>query len=302
METISRFSTRIARHGQKPEDGPELQWNPRREAYLQHIVSRPSFQALNTEEDDFRQLAGDLGESQKKRIYARYEENTAQYLAGVYNGHTVHVELSPQLQPIKNPQVFVRETTWGAACRILREGLRVMGRKHIHMAPLHMNPRQEAYLKPSPKKSHVLTIDGIMASAFGILFYELDNGVIISRGIDGLIPPCCVSGLFPNTNMGRRSLDLEASKADAPKVVPTSVMPDHGPPILVKGRVFMGIILCHRMPKRFWPLEEHHHEMSKQERICRNCHRLVNRQCQIPLRVDGVTLVHRLRHSLACQR
>ena len=103
-----------------------------------------------------------------------------------------------------------------------------------------MNARQEAYLKPSSKKPHVLTVGGIMAAAAGIQFFELENGVIISRGVNGLIPPCCISGVPPNTTMGRRCLDLDAAKADNPKVVPTSVLPSHGPPILVQGTRLKG--------------------------------------------------------------
>ena len=75
LEQISRFFTRIARHGQKPTDGPLLEFNPRREAYIQHITEHPSFQALYTTEEDFRQIANDIGEADKRRIYVRWEEN-----------------------------------------------------------------------------------------------------------------------------------------------------------------------------------------------------------------------------------
>ena len=67
-----------------------------------------------------------------------------------------------------------------------------MGRNDIHMIPLHMRHRQETYLKPSSRKTHVITIDGSIAAAAGIKFIELENGVVVSRGINGLIPPCCV--------------------------------------------------------------------------------------------------------------
>ena len=76
LVNISRFFTKIARHGQKHGGGPPIPWNPRREAYVHHITENPSFQALHTTEEDFRHLAGDLEPTEKKRIYIMYEENT----------------------------------------------------------------------------------------------------------------------------------------------------------------------------------------------------------------------------------
>ena len=83
----------------------------------------------------------------------RCDENTALYLEGVYNGHTVQIEPNPALRPIVQPGIFCHATTSDSASRILREWLRKMVRNDIHLAPLHMNPRQEAYLKPSIRKN-----------------------------------------------------------------------------------------------------------------------------------------------------
>ena len=97
-----------------------------------------------------------------------------------------------------------------------------------------MSARQQAYLTPSNGKTHVLTIDGVVAGAAGIKFLELENGVIIARGIDGRIPPCCITGIWSNTNMGRRCRDSAEAKSDNPKVKPTTEMPDHGPPLVIQ--------------------------------------------------------------------
>ena len=213
LEAISRFFTKICRHGQKACDGPPLDWNPRREAYIQHIAEHPSFQALSTSEEDFRQIASDMDDDEKRRIYAKFEENTGLYVAGCFNGHTQKVEKNPNLLPMKKPVAFAHATAWEAACRILKEGLRTMGRNDMHMVPLRMKPRQEAYLKPSSRKTHVLTIDAVAASAAGIQFYELDNGVVITRGINGLLPPCCISGLFSKHEFRTKVLGHGSSKS-----------------------------------------------------------------------------------------
>ena len=193
MSNISRFFTRIARRYQKPAGGPQSPWNPRREAYVRHALERPISQALRTSEGDLRQLAIDLDSREKTRIYGRYGENTASYLAGVYNGHAVQIEPNLDATPIAKPTVYSHATTWDASCKIAR--IRAMARKDIHMAPLHMTLCQLAYLKPSNRMAHVLTIDGTMAASAGLEFFEIENGVIVARCIDGLIPPCCISGI-----------------------------------------------------------------------------------------------------------
>ena len=64
-----------------------------------------------------------------------------------------------------------------------------MGRNDIHMAPLHTTPRQEAYFRPSNRKTHVLTIDDSMDAVTGIKFFEIENSAIFARGAIGLTPP-----------------------------------------------------------------------------------------------------------------
>lgn len=247
---ISRFPTRISRHGQNPNDGPQLRRNPRGEVYIRDLAERPSFQALHARGQDFRQLATDLDVQDKKRIYVKYGGNTDSYLAGVYNGHTVPVEQNQTNEEINRPGVYRHATTWEGATAIYRECVRSMGRNDIHMAPLHMTPRQESYIKPSSRKTHAVTIDGVMAAAAGIKFFLLENGVVTSRGTNGLIPPCCVSGLWPNTNMGRRCLSLDESLKSPPRVVPTTDMRAHGPLYAFK---VIPVIRVRR--EHAWPIE-----------------------------------------------
>ena len=179
-------------------------------------MARPAFEALHTSEGDFRQIASDINDDEKKRIYVRFGENTALYMAGCYNGHSVDIAPNPQAVPITHPGVFSHATNAESAATILREGIRNMSRQQIHLVPLHMKVRQEAYIRPGPKKTHIVTVDGTVASAAGIKFYELENGAVVSYGINGIIPPCCIAGLFSNTKMGRRCLDMQKSQGATP--------------------------------------------------------------------------------------
>ena len=100
----------------------------------------------------------------------------------------VPVEPNPSDMPIAKPGISRRATAWDSACQILIAGIMAMGMNDVHMAPLRMSARQGGYLKPSGRKTHILTDDLTMAAADGIKFSESGNGVIVSRGINGPIP------------------------------------------------------------------------------------------------------------------
>ena len=56
------------------------------------------------------------------------------------------------------------------------------------MAPLRMTPRREDRHNPSTRETHVLTIGGDIAASDGIKFFEIENVVVVSRGINGVTP------------------------------------------------------------------------------------------------------------------
>jgi 2'-phosphotransferase len=67
---------------------------------------------------------------------------------------------------------------------IQRDGLNRMNRKHIHIAKSH------AAISGQRATCDVfLYIDVARAMADGIVFYESANGVILTEGIDGTLPP-----------------------------------------------------------------------------------------------------------------
>ena len=162
-------------------------------------------------------------------MYVRYDLTTPNYLVGVYNGHTVPIAENPCATPILKHTAYCHATSWGSTVEIVKAGIRSMSGNDIRLVPLHMSARQQVYLAPSIRKTHVVTVDGVMAAPDGIKFLEVDNGVIATRGINGLIHPCCITGIWPNTNMGRRCLSLDKAKAAPPEVAPTTEMPDLGP-------------------------------------------------------------------------
>lgn len=83
LVNISKFFTRLARHGQRASDGPAIPWNKRREATIEDIIARPSSQALHTTDGDLRQIASDVENHEKKRVYVRFAHPSSSYLVGV---------------------------------------------------------------------------------------------------------------------------------------------------------------------------------------------------------------------------
>jgi 2'-phosphotransferase len=67
---------------------------------------------------------------------------------------------------------------------IQRDGLKRMSRKHIHLAKSHM-----AISGQRATCDVFLYIDMARAMTDGIIFYESTNGVILTEGIDGVLPP-----------------------------------------------------------------------------------------------------------------
>ena len=119
-------------------------------------------------------------------------------MVGRYGGQSKPAEPGEDRELIRRPTYFVHGTTWSAATSILLQGLKADGRQEIHMVPLHMSTRQEAYAKSDARKTHLLVVDGDVASAAGITFRKLENDVTPPRDMGGTNPPCCITSNWRN--------------------------------------------------------------------------------------------------------
>ena len=82
---------------------------------------------------------------------------------------------------------------------------------------MRVNPIQSAYIKPDVRKTHLLIIDGAIASASAITFFRLEIDVIVSNGPDGAFHPCCITREWGNARTRRDFLDM-ASALQVPHV------------------------------------------------------------------------------------
>lgn len=82
---------------------------------------------------------------------------------------------------------IVHGTYYEPWTKISSEGLKRMKRNHIHFATAI--PADGSVISGMRKSSQVyIFIDGCKCAEDGIVFYKSDNGVILTSGIDGVLP------------------------------------------------------------------------------------------------------------------
>lgn len=104
-------------------------------------------------------------------------------------GHTMK-GIDPDLDPLDLNEVprALHGTYFNAWDTIRTEGLNKMGRNHIHMAK--DLPGESGVISGMRSDCQVLIwIDLVKASVCGITFLKSANGVILSEGLNGMIPP-----------------------------------------------------------------------------------------------------------------
>lgn len=133
------------------------------------------------------ELISSVVESDKK---GRYEFNEDSSLIRAVQGHSVEVDvgLEPLVSPADLPSMLVHGTYRNVWPSIQQKGLDKMKRQYIHMAS--KLPGDEGVISGMRQKSEVyIYIDGPRALAEGVPLFRSKNGVILSPGINGVIPP-----------------------------------------------------------------------------------------------------------------
>jgi putative RNA 2'-phosphotransferase len=110
-----------------------------------------------------------------KRRYA-YDASGARVRA--LQGHSIPVDLG--LQPVAPPATLFHGTHPGALAAIRAEGLRPMGRHHVHLSPDERTARQVGGRRGRPV---VLEIDARAMASDGHEFLLTDNGVWLTCAV-----------------------------------------------------------------------------------------------------------------------
>lgn len=125
--------------------------------------------------------------NQKKRFVLETREGELWIRAQQGHSHSAGnaIDMSQVLTKITTPMPYcVHGTSHSAYKSIKLQGISRMGRTHIHFAS---SPHATSGFR---KHSQILVhIDMAKAMEDGILFFQSGNGVILSEGINGIIPP-----------------------------------------------------------------------------------------------------------------
>ncbi|KAJ1924356.1 tRNA 2'-phosphotransferase [Coemansia sp. S100] len=129
-------------------------------------------------------------ETNNKKRFTLYEENEQWYIRAV-QGHSIKIKEPPLIKFTKEtmPSCIVHGTMRSKIDLIQETGLNRMTRTHIHFAK--GLPSDEGIISGMRKTANAyIYIDIEQAVSDGIEFYESENGVILSKGLDdsGIIP------------------------------------------------------------------------------------------------------------------
>jgi len=127
-------------------------------------------------------------ENRKQRFSLRYRNHGLEIRAN--QGHSdlsINSQLlAPTINPLELPTHLLHGTYFRHLEQILQDGLRPMGRHHIHLF------LEEGGIGRRDAEALVY-VDVAKAVAAGVSFMQAENNVILSTGgPEGTIPPCCL--------------------------------------------------------------------------------------------------------------
>ncbi len=161
---VSKYMSYLLRHN--PEN---LKIDRHGFVYLDELIEK-----LNERfEIDKKFISEVVEKSDRKRF------EIAGYKIRALYGHTIPVKL--ELEEDKVSKVFYHGTTPDAASKILKEGLKPMKRRRVHLSPT-MEIAMEVGLRKA-RNPIILEIDAEVARKNGLKFYKATDKVYVSNTI-----------------------------------------------------------------------------------------------------------------------
>ena len=176
IKKISKTMSYLLRHGAQNERLPIA-----KDGYLpiSALIAHKNLRRLAASKADVLQIAAD---DKKARFHVRDDCIRAN------QGHSM-LNVLVNMEEIKDAfevPVAVHGTIWTAWDHIKHQGLSVMGRQHIHLAT---NVGTEGVISGMRTTSQVwIYVDIPKMLEDGIRIFRSRNGVILTRGIDGVLP------------------------------------------------------------------------------------------------------------------
>lgn len=167
---ISRYMSYLLRHN--PED---LRLDEDGYVSLEDLVAKLRRMYPQVDEKLVREI---VEKSDRRRFEIRDGRIRALY------GHSIPVRIN--LSEDRDIEVLYHGTIWKAVSRILKEGLRPMRRRWVHLSPT-IEIAQRVALRRGGRPV-ILKIDARMARVKGIRFYKATEEVYLCKAI----PPECI--------------------------------------------------------------------------------------------------------------
>jgi len=147
------------------------------------LLSLKDFQSYNLES-----LQRIVAEDEKKRYKMIIDDESGDFYIRANQGHSLEIEGIQDdlmLTRITEPFPMCFHATYQKNMESIKTtGLKVMNRKHIHLsASLESRSGKRAGCDT------LIHIDMKKAMEDGIVFYRSDNDVLLTSGIDGVLPP-----------------------------------------------------------------------------------------------------------------
>jgi len=159
---------------------------------LSDILSLEWFQKENVTEDMIKNM---VKNNAKQRFGLAVPEGETETHIRAHQGHSIQsVQDDALLEDITKPadlKVLCHGTFQESLPSIRKQGLRSQGRNHIHCAALdltHETYRTSVINGTRGECDAVIFIDVPAAMKAGIKFHKSSNNVVLTRGLDGVLP------------------------------------------------------------------------------------------------------------------
>ncbi|KAI9227367.1 MAG: phosphotransferase KptA/Tpt1 [Piptocephalis tieghemiana] len=177
-ERLSRSLSYVLRHGATKESLVIL---PDGYVFLEALLKRPKFKQVTLE--DVQEVVNENGKQRFSMVYQRVGDQEGWWIRA-NQGHSLPVpelELRTISSVEEAPSMVIHGTDLSFWPSIRRDGLKAMGRNHIHMAS--GMPGHEGVISGMRSRcSLFIHLDISRVLQDGIPLYESANGVILSPG------------------------------------------------------------------------------------------------------------------------
>ena len=222
MTEVSRNLIRLLRHLPKRHEAPfPLELPTGASIALSDIVLHPTFIKLNATESQVEEIVS-RDDPRNKLRFDSYVTDSGQHRVRAFNGHSIANVVQPDrnhVAPVS--RYIIHGTSLASAHAIGLGGFQLLGdRKDHHFIDSTYSARQFAYVKSDKRNDVWIMVDVHRAEALGCCFTKLPNEVIVTKGVDGVIPASAINSYW---NSRRQCLESDAILASPPQaiVIPT---------------------------------------------------------------------------------